>query len=141
MATLRRRATNTGVAGYDVRYRLVGQDRQQSKTFRRYQDAEAFKREMESEEVSGLVTDHRRGAEPLGPYAGQWMTTRLTRGLPLRASTLLGYQGLWRRNISPELGSLPLRRLSPELVRQWHSDLVASAGVAARVKLCGATSS
>ncbi len=128
MATIRRRTTIGGELRYDVRYWMAGQDRQQSKSFRRYEDAEIFKRKMESDEVSGLVTDHHRGTEAVAPYAEHWMVTRLTRGLPLRASTLHGYQGLWRRNIAPALGALPLRRLSPELIREWHAALVASAG-------------
>lgn len=128
MATIRRRTTAGGETRYDVRYWQVGRDNQQSKTFRRYEDAEAFKRKAESEELSGLVTDHRRGARALGPYADNWIRTRLAKGRPLRASTLEGYRGLWRRNIEPTLGPLPVRRITPEVVRDWHSTLVSSAG-------------
>ncbi len=128
MATIRRRTTAGGETRYDVRYWRVGRDNQQSKTFRRYEDAEAFKRKAEPEELSGLVTDHRRGARPLGPYADNWIRTRLAKARPLRASTLEGYRGLWRRNIEPTLGALPIRGITPEVVRGWHSTLVTSAG-------------
>jgi hypothetical protein len=128
VATIRRRATKTGEARYDVRYWQPGQTRQQSKTFRRYEDAEVFKRRAELEEVSGLVTDHRRGDRPLGPFAEHWITTRVTKGRALRASTIEGYSGLWRRNIAPALGRLPMRRITPEVVRDWYSTVVVTAG-------------
>ena len=118
----------TAAAGprYDVRWRASGEERKKSFKLRR--DADAFRRRVESEELVGVVVDLRSGAETLESFADRWLPTRLVRGRPLSLMTVRGYQGLLRRQILPALGRTQLRRLTPEIVRAWHADVVGRAG-------------
>jgi integrase len=126
MASIETRVTDKGEKRYDVRYRVDG--KQHWRTFKRLKDAESHKRKVESEESAGLLIDPRGGETLFGPYAERWLETRLVRGRPLTPATKQGYRGLLRRHILEPFGQTPLRKITPERVREWHSALVASAG-------------
>jgi integrase len=57
-------------------------------------------------------------AGTLGEYAERWMLTR-----PLRPKTKYQYRRLLDTLILPTLGSIPLDRLEPGTVRNWHAAL------------------
>lgn len=62
----------------------------------------------------------------LDDYAGAWLASRLTsRGEPLRPRVRDLYDGYLRLHMLPELGPVPLGRLSTATVRQWHAGLLA----------------
>jgi integrase len=54
----------------------------------------------------------------LGDYARTWIDER-----PVKPRTRIGYQALLDRHIAPTLGEVPLKNLSPELVRTWFAAL------------------
>ena len=125
MASVTRRDTSAGPR-YDVRWRLVdGTHRKRS--FKRRAEAERYRRKIEGDEVAGVVIDPNSGEIRFGPYAEQWIRTRLVKGQPLSPSTVQVYRGLLRRHLA-RFSDAPLRKLTPEVVRDWHSDLVESAG-------------
>jgi integrase len=95
-------------------------------TFKAKADALAY--------LATAETDVRRGAWVdltaklvFGPYATKWIETRLARGRPLTPATRQGYRALMRRNIEPTFGKTQLRRITPERVREWYSDVLTSA--------------
>src|ERR1700694_954504 len=67
MAHINKRTTAAGKARWDVRWKALG--RWQTKTFQRRQDADAFRRTVEADELRGVVVDVRRssGQLVLGP--------------------------------------------------------------------------
>ena len=83
---------------------------------------------MEGDELAGLIVDPRGGERTFGPYATTWIDTRLARGRPLTPATRQGYKGLLRRHLNPAFEKAALRKITPERVRVWHSDLIKSAG-------------
>jgi hypothetical protein len=119
MATIRRRQTPSGIR-YDVRFRVNGIQR--TRTFRTCEDANGFRRKMESEELAGLVNDPKGGERLFGEFAEVWVRQRLVKGRPLTASTAQGYRALLRRNLNPAFGATRLRQITPERVRQWHAE-------------------
>ena len=76
--------------------------------------------------LAGAQTDIMRGhrAEQYVPtvsletYASRWLANRV-----LRPRTVELYQGLLDRHINPTLGGLPLGRITPTRVREWHGRL------------------
>jgi hypothetical protein len=77
MASITRRDTKDGPR-YVVRFRVDGAARM--RTFRRRTDAESHKRRVEGDELAGLVVDPRGGEVRFGPFAENWLATRLSRG-------------------------------------------------------------
>lgn len=53
-----------------------------------------------------------------GPYAAAWLADR-----PLKPRTRAHYAALLRNQIRPTFDPLPLRSITPALVRKWHADL------------------
>jgi len=125
MASIETVTAADGQVRYRVRYRTGGrsvEQRAKTKTA-----ARAIKRQVEADELTGLLIDPRAGAQRLADYAEQWLSTRIVGGRPLADSTLAAYRGLLQRNITPTLGSIPLRSLKKETIRSWYGDTAATA--------------
>ena len=73
MAHITKRATAAGKARWDVRWKALG--RWQTKTFQRRQDADAFRRSVEADELRGLVVDVRRSSSLFKNFAEDWLAT------------------------------------------------------------------
>src|SRR5579884_1176293 len=125
MASIRSRPRASGPR-WSVRYRLDGEPRE--KTFKRRSDAEAFKRRIEADEVAGLVIDPRAGEQAFGPYAEAWVESRRVKGKPLSPTTVAGYKSLLRRFLIPAFGRTPLRKITPDVVRNWYAELAKTSG-------------
>ena len=123
MPSIRPRQTPSGVR-YDVRFRVNGTQR--TKTFRTHEDAKAFRRKVEGDDLAGLVTDPKGGERLFGDYADTWVLQRLVKGRPLTPATAQGYRALLRRHLGPTFGATKLRQITPERVRQWHAETAAS---------------
>lgn len=118
MATVNRRRTDKGEWRYDVRYRING--RPIERAFKRRQDAEAFRRQVEAAEVRGVVVDPRRSSERLGEYAEAWLASRRrVDGRPLAPRTVELYRDLLDRLILPTFGQARLSTIRTEHVRAW----------------------
>ena len=87
-----------------VRWRAFG--RPQKKTFKRRQDADAFRRTVEADELRGLVVDVRRSSERFDEYVDEWLATRRRLdGRPLTARTGALHRDLARRHLLPTFGA------------------------------------
>lgn len=126
MANITKRQTTQGTR-YDVSWRLPDGTKRK-RTFRIKGDAESYVKKLGGEELAGLVVDPNAGEARFESYAEWWLSTRLVKGRSLSPTTLQGYRALLRRNLNPTLGALALRRITPDTVRAWHSDLVSTAG-------------
>jgi len=125
VASIVKRTTSLGVR-YDVRFRVSGKQRKRS--FRRRGDADAYRRTVEGDELSGVVVDPRAGSMTFADYVGTWLATRLVRGRPLTPATIGGYRGLLRRHIIDDLGPVQIRAITPATVREWHAGVSERAG-------------
>jgi hypothetical protein len=104
-----------------VKFTFNGKHRM--KTFRTLDDARAYKKKMEGEQLAGLVVDPKGGERLFGPYADSWLEHRLVRGRPLTPATKQGYRAVLRRHLHPQFGGTKLRQITPERVRRWHAEL------------------
>lgn len=126
MASLKKIKTKGGQVRYRVQYRVEG--RVVEKWHRTLESARAEKTRAESDALEGIAIDPRRGTTVLNEYFAGWSAARLVTGRPLRQSTRDGYERLWRRTISPTIGTRQLRAVRPESVREWHGEVSKSAG-------------
>ena len=68
--------------------------------------------------------DPDAGRQVLRAYAEEWLAGRRVRGRPLAPRTSERYGALLKVHIAPVLGHLPLSRLEPAAIRNWHTDLL-----------------
>src|SRR5262245_10214275 len=118
MAWIQKRMTAAGETRYDVEYRAPD-GRSRSKTFKRRKDAETFLRSVETEVADGSWIDPNAGKVTLARYSKSWLASRGK----LTARTKELYEGQLRLHILPALGDVPLNKLTPALVREWHGGL------------------
>ena len=80
-----------------------------------------------SSDTEGTWLDPRVSGETLESYARAWIAQRQgPRGPPLAERTRETYLNSLDRHNAPRIGHLPLAKVSPSIVRTWHSDLVAT---------------
>ncbi len=120
MANIRTRETASGPR-YDVKFKFNGRHRM--KTFRTFDDAKAYKKKVEGDELAGLVVDPKGGERVFEAYADAWLEQRLVRGRPLTPATRQGYRAVLRRHLNPEFGGTKLRQITPERIRSWYTTL------------------
>jgi len=120
MANVRTRNAPRGPR-YDVKFIINGQHR--TRTFLSWEDAKAYKKKIEGDELAGLVIDPRGGERLFGSYADDWLEHRLVKGKPLTPSTREGYKALLRRHLRPAFEKTKLRQITPERVRRLHSEI------------------
>lgn len=117
---------------YQARY--PGPDglmRTAAKTFARKQDAERYLSLVEAQILRGEWVDPERGKVRLGDYAKTWIVQRPG----LRPRTVDLYRWLLGKHIVPYLGSVPVGKLEPDMIRAWRATLLGkgvSASVAAK---------
>ena len=92
---------------------------ERSKRFARKIDAERWIDTNTADIARGSWVDPDAGRITLGKYAIEWLEGRTD----LRRTTIAKYRGLLNRHIIPELGSVPIGRLTASDVRLWHAIL------------------
>jgi integrase len=98
--------------------------RPQKKTFKRRQDAEAFRRTVEADELRGLVVDVRQSSQRFADYAGECVASRRRPdGRPLSPRTSGLYRDLLRRHLLPTFGAAKLTSIQPRHVRSWYAQV------------------
>jgi integrase len=69
-----------------------------------------------------VYTDHRLGERTLTDFGQAWLDNGGSRGrLAVKTGEL--YQDLFNRHITPTIGTLPVGKISPAIVRDWHTKL------------------
>ena len=58
------------------------------------------------------MSDPKGGEELFGPYADNWIETRMVKGKPLSPATKQGYRALMRRHLRPAFGGTKLRQIT-----------------------------
>ncbi|MQY22690.1 tyrosine-type recombinase/integrase [Nocardia macrotermitis] len=108
--------------------RYTGPDLRRHKaptTFATEDDAKNWLRGVHREIRDGLwtppgVTGSVKGGLTFKEYANDWLKHRLVKGRPLKDRTREHYQDILDDHIFPELGTLPLKSISREDVREWY---------------------
>jgi integrase len=106
---------------YQIRY--LGPDsrmRTGPETFTRASDAQRALTLIEADMIAGEWADPDRGKVRLGDYAARWIIQRPG----LRPRTVDLYSWLLQRYIVPQLGAVPLGRLSTPMIRDWRAGLL-----------------
>jgi integrase len=126
VAHIVKRSTGRGQPRWDVRWRALG--RSQKKTFKRRQDADAFRRTVEAEELRGVVIDVRRSSQQFGAFAKEWLATRRRPdGRPLSRQTTALYADLLDRHLLPVFSAAKLASIQPRDVRKWYGEVADNA--------------
>lgn len=111
--------------GGEVVWRVRWRDprgRNRSKVLGRKADAVAFDAEMRRRKRTGEIASMDGGRETLDEYvAGTWAKAH---AVHLAPSTQVLYADTYDRHISPHLGSLQLRNMTPETIAQWQAELI-----------------
>jgi len=125
MAHVTRRTTGSGKPRWDVRWNALG--RWQTKTFPRRQDADAFRRRVEADELRGMVVDVRRSSQLFAEFATEWLATRhRPDGRPITPRTKAYYGDLLERIILPTFGKAKMAGIQPAQVRRWYAGVADS---------------
>ena len=105
---------------YEVRIKIQG--RQESKTFRRRADADAYLRQRLVDDMTGVAIAPKLGKVSFAEYSAQWMANGGTRGR-LAPRTREYYGDLLRLHILPTFGSAAISAIRNEDVRAWLAGL------------------
>ncbi len=100
-----------------------GKDVAAPNTFATKTAAQRWLAAVETDLGRGQWVDPQPGKDTLATYAEQWLRSRPD--LKIRTQEL--YRWLLDKYVLPALGTSPLAKLTPALVRQWHADLVRTA--------------
>lgn len=114
---------------YQARYQAPdGTSRLAPRTFSAKGDAARWLAGTETEMSRGSWIDPRTSYVDLRTYSEAWLRDRTVRGQPLALRTVDSYAHSLRAWILPTLGPLPLDKITPPVVRKWHSDIAAQTG-------------
>ena len=95
-----------------------------SRTFRTVKDAERFEREQLRRRDRGEWVDPAAGRVTLAEWVADWQRTIVN----LRPSTVRIYDSALRLYVLPELGAVPIGRLTTTQLRAWLAKLSAGPG-------------
>jgi integrase len=115
--------TKAGQTRYEVRLRGVD-GRERSRTFRTRKEAERYERGQQTDLDQGEWVDPRNGRVTLGRWAAEWQRTVVH----LRPTTQRIYDANLRNHILPDLGHVPLAKLTPSMLRGWLAGLTTKKG-------------
>lgn len=101
-----------------------GYEVQAPSTFRTKTDAERWLSAAETDLLRGHRLDTSASQVTLGVYALQWLDQRTD----LKITTRKSYEWLLDKFLVPDLGAIPLGRMTPTRVRAWHAHLTGRTG-------------
>ena len=114
-----RRRRGNGKLSYRVRWREGSRHR--VRTFDQLRDAQRFEIEVRRRKQLGEVGLLDAGRQTLDAFFEEWWSRYAEPNLSRK--TLVIYEGLWRRRLSPALGHLKLIELTPETIESFAHDL------------------
>jgi integrase len=118
--SIQKRGPSTWLSQFELE-RTAGKRRRYSCTVKgTYKEAQKALTEHLNAADKGMLADPTHMS--VGEYVLRYLSTTLTQS----PKTLERYTELAERQIIPHLGSLPLSKLRPEHIEQWHSTLLAS---------------
>jgi integrase len=121
---IQKRVLQDGSKRWRVRWRHAG--RYRVRTFDRKNDAVDFAADLRRRQQLGTIASIDASRTALADYvAGTWADAYRAH---LSESTRLRYGYLYDKHILPELGSLSLLELTPEVIAQWQADCLANGG-------------
>ena len=101
------------------RARYRGPDgREHSKSFARRVDADRWLRLELAAADRGLWVDPTAGDVLFGEWVEDWSA-----GLTVKPKTAAGYRSLLESRVLPTFGAVPLRRITPVMVRAWVAEM------------------
>jgi integrase len=121
---IQKRILNDGAVRWRVRWRQAGHYR--AKTFDRKRDALNFGAELRRRSQLGTLADLDSGRMTLAEYvADSWVKTYKAH---LSPKTRIHYGQIYDHHILQELGPLPLREITPDLIARWQAGRLAAGG-------------
>jgi integrase len=119
VASIRIRETKSGEERYVVYWRDPdGSSRERA--YATLKQAEAFKKEIETDLARGEYVDPNAGRRKYQDWAAEWKTTLSTK----KPKTIASYEEVLRTLVLPEFGGRRLNAIRPSQIRRWLGDLV-----------------
>lgn len=112
-----------GVVGTGT-YRSLG-------TFQTRAEAELVLAEAKAAQSRGSWVDPQAGTMTVSEYVGDWIATNRKIRSPLTRDL---YGSLLRNHITPQIGQVPLNKVTPKLVRDWHTERTEQASATTAAK-------
>jgi integrase len=100
-----------------------GRERSAPDTFTTKTAADRWLSAVETDLSRTQWIDPGRGQVPLSTYAREWLTGRAD--IKIRTAEL--YDWLLEKYLLPELGKTPIAKITPSMVRTWHTRLLVTA--------------
>jgi integrase len=107
--------------------------RRRSRVFDTKAQAKAFLAATQTDIVRGKWIDPRGGDVPFGEWADRWLAARV-----VRPTTLAGDSARLRRHLVPAFDGLPLKSITPLIVRSWVARMTAAGLAPKTVRHCHA---
>lgn len=107
-----------GEISWQVRYRVAGQNRQQ--TFANKKQADAFDGSLHMKRLTGEMAKIDAGKTLLYEFGETWWNTV---SVKLATATIVNYSNCWNNHILPFLGEMQLRQITPRVIEEWQADL------------------
>lgn len=122
---IQKRVLSDGTNRWRVRWRESGRgSRYRARTFDRKSDAVMFAAEVHRRRQLGSLRALDGGRITLAEYvSGTWARAYRQN---LSASTRMRYGYLYDKHVLPELGSLMLAELTPEVIAGWQADRISA---------------
>jgi integrase len=121
---IQKRTLIDGSTRWKIRWRQGG--RYRSRSFDRKGDAVNFGVELRRRQQLGTLAGLDTSRMTLAEYvAGTWAKAYRAN---LSESTRRRYGHLYDKHILPELGTIPLGEITPEMIARWQADCLASGG-------------
>ncbi len=116
---------------WQVRYRTPdGRRHTAPVSFAAKADADRYLAKIEADQLTGTWIDPKTSRI----LFGEWAESHLSRMSHLKPKTKATYDSLLRCNVIPSLGSIPLGRLQPSVLRGWVAEMVAAGKSASRIR-------
>ncbi|MDP9364704.1 MAG: site-specific integrase [Chloroflexota bacterium] len=111
---------------------VTGKRRQRSKSFRTRKEAQAALAQWGAEIARGTALEPSRAT--VGDLLGQWLASVAAHNV--KAATLEDYEATVRVHVLPELGSVPVQRLTAARVQSFYAAKLAAGASPRTVQLC-----
>ena len=124
MASTEKYATGDGVR-YSVRYRTPSGSQTKKRGFKTKRDAEMFLATTEVRKASGDYVAPKLGRLTVGELGAEWLERKRS---TIKQITYVNYEHIWRRQVLPAWGSVPVAAVDVLGVEAWVAELLKDNG-------------
>jgi Phage integrase, N-terminal SAM-like domain len=123
MASIERYSTGAGVR-YSVRYRTPSGSQTKTRGFKTKRDTELFLANTEVRKATGDYVAPKLGRTTVGDLGAEWLERKRP---TIKQITYINYEHIWRRQVLPRWGSVPIASVDVSASRRGSPSCYARA--------------